>query len=172
MKRVIWAVVTVVALVLTSAAKCQAGTSCAALGAACPQKAPEAAKTNEREPLGEPNPQADPVPALSATGNVIHIITMECSWKGARWMQIIPWFNGHPDFTRERRYVDDKDPNAIGGLWSETFTVDPGTALAVDCKPMENKKGLVTCKIVDFKTILDFRIKQAGDIRCSGVAGG
>jgi hypothetical protein len=147
---------------------------CKAMGATCTDKAPQPIKTNDPKPADQPRPEADPKePYPGASGNVIHVVTLDCAWKGARWFIIVPYFNGQPQEVIERRYTEDKDPSATGGHWSETYTVDPGTVVAVECGPMLDQptKGMVTCKILDFKTVVDIKVQQAGKVRCSAKIG-
>lgn len=164
--------VALVTLLSATAKDCGASSTCQALGG-CPQKAPDAEQTHDHPPAGEPRPQADPVPrATPSRGAELHWINLACSWKGARWMQVVPTVGG-PLGAIERRWTDDSDPSAVGGQWSNNYQVAVGTVTAVDCRPMGEakdkpkwSKGLVSCTITDGATTVDFKVTHTDGIRC------
>lgn len=127
----------------------------------------------EKQPgaTGKPNPKpGDPKPPEPTPSNVRYAITMECTWKGARWMYITPWIGQNPvrGTPFERKYKEERDPGATGGTWSETYSVPPDTIVAIQCDPREAPAGLSQCRIKNFGTQMDYRQVTNGAVHCTG----
>lgn len=160
---------------LTTGSLTACPTDCKAMGADCtvaPVAPPPVQTEKEPAPVATPKPKpGDPEPPAPKTSNVVYPITMSCTWKGARWMYITPWIGQNPvgGTPFERRWKDERDPGATGGTWSETYSVDPNTIVAIQCDPREAPPGLNQCRIKNFGNQMDYRQVMSGAVHCSAV---
>lgn len=135
-------------------AECSQGDKVCQAMNTCPEPAPGTNHTDEHAPANgaEPHPhQGDPLPPQTA--NVKTPVTFTCTWFAKVWIEFTPSIGGEPRITKEKKYDD-----SSGGSYEETIGVDPGQAVALDCKIMDDQEGEypknLNCTIKAFGKIL------------------
>lgn len=118
-------------------------------------------------PAVDPPPKPQPVPSLS--DNASRPVTLECIWRGRRWVEMTVLVNNEPVTGWNRRqvkYTDDgvsSDPASGGGTATKNVSVKKGDTVSVTCTPMPDRpNGYMSAWVKFFNNPRDFQQTQSG----------